>query len=299
LYGPLRVEEVGRVPAWALPRFIQRWLPRHLRHPPAIPERLWSSLLQHHGFLNALDLQDQHRLRLLTTHFLAEKEFHGAHGLIITDPMALAISAQACCTLLHIAHPDGRPPATPLDALDWYGDFVGIVVQPGAAVAEREITDGSGVVHRYREILAGESMDGGPIMLSWEEVKQAPQTARTGHNVVVHEFVHKLDMHSCKTNRGQADGAPALPLGFLGIPDPRQAQEHWRATMQTAYDQFCEAVTLWHRFGAEKPWLDSYGAQTPAEFFAVTSEAYFVNRERFEQAFPRLVPLYDGFYKAA
>jgi Mlc titration factor MtfA (ptsG expression regulator) len=290
---------VGREPAWALPRFIQRWLPRHLRQPPAIPQRLWSSLLHQHAFLNALDPQDQQSLRLLAAHFLAEKEFHGAHGLVITDPMALTIAAQACLPILHMARPDGTPPANPLDTLDWYGDFVGIVVQPGAAVAQREITDRAGVVHRYREVLAGEAMDGGPIMLSWTEVKRAAHSASTGHNVVIHEFVHKLDMHECKTSHGQADGAPPLPQGFLGMPGRRQAQEHWRATMQTAYDQFCEAVTMAQRFGAEKPWLDDYAAQAPAEFFAVTSEAYFVNRERFGQAFPTLIPLYDGFYRAA
>jgi MtfA peptidase len=35
-------------------------------------------------------------LRLLCGHFLLEKEFHGAHGLQITDAMALSIAVQAC-----------------------------------------------------------------------------------------------------------------------------------------------------------------------------------------------------------
>ena len=57
--------------------------------------------------------------------------------------------------------------ADPLKLLDWYGDFVGIVVQPGAVVARRKTTDGAGVVHHYNEVLAGEAMDRGPLMLSW------------------------------------------------------------------------------------------------------------------------------------
>jgi Mlc titration factor MtfA (ptsG expression regulator) len=51
------------------------------------------------------------------------------------------------------------------------------------------------------------------------------------------------------------------------------------------------------RFGAEPPWLDAYAAQDPAEFFAVTCEAYFVNRERFGSEFPALLALYDAFFR--
>jgi MtfA peptidase len=165
-------------------------------------------------------------------------------------------------------------------------------------VAQREVVDGSGVVHRYREVLAGEAMHGGPIMLSWTEVAQAPQVAAQGHNVVIHEFAHKFDMRG-RDGAGEPDGAPPLPHGFLGLPGERQAREHWRRSMQAAYDSFFEAVSMAQRFGGERPWLDDYAAQSPAEFFAVTSEAYFVNRPRFEQEFPALTTLYDGFYRAA
>jgi len=51
------------------------------------------------------------------------------------------------------------------------------------------------------------------------------------------------------------------------------------------------------RFGAEPPWLDAYGATAPAEFFAVACEAYFVNRERFAQEFPTLMPALDAFFR--
>ena len=67
--------------------------------------------------------------------------------------------------------------------------------------------------------------------------------------------------------------------------------------MQPAFEGFREAVSMAERFGAEAPWLDSYAATNPAEFFAVTCEAYFVNRERFAAEFPALVMLYDGFFR--
>lgn len=288
------------IPRWTLPTLpavVQRLLPRRLRKPPAAPEHLWQSTLASHPFLAVLSPPEQQHLRQLAAHFLTEKEFHGANGLDITDAMALAIAAQACLPLLYMGGVGSAGSGNdPLEALDWYGDFVGIVVQPGAAVAQREITDRSGVVHRYREVLAGEAMDRGPIMLSWEAVAHAPHAAPAGSNVVIHEFVHKMDMH--RMHRGDIpDGAPPLPPGFMGRHNPTEARELWRATMQEAYDRFREAVALAERFGGEKPWLDDYAAQDPAEFFAVTCEAYFVSRERFAEEFPTLLSLYDGFFR--
>jgi Mlc titration factor MtfA (ptsG expression regulator) len=67
--------------------------------------------------------------------------------------------------------------------------------------------------------------------------------------------------------------------------------------MTQAYDHFRESVSMAERFGAERPWLDDYAATNPAEFFAVTCEAYFVSRLRFGQEFPALLTLYDGFFR--
>lgn len=137
----------------------QRWLPRALRRPTPIPDDLWRQTVAHHPFLAALDAPELQRLRLHCTHFLVEKEFHGGNGLKVTDAMVLAIAAQACLPLLHMHGVSGEPVRDPLKLLDWYGDFVGIVVQPGAVVARRKTTDGAGVVHHYEEVLAGEAMD--------------------------------------------------------------------------------------------------------------------------------------------
>ncbi len=281
----------------ALLRSLQSWLPRRIRPTPAIDDALWCQTLNALPFLAALAPTGKDRLRELCGHFLQEKEFHGAHGLTITDAMALSIAAQACLPLLDMAPPSGASARDPMQVLDWYSDFVGIVVQPGAAVAQREVTDGVGVVHRYREVLAGEAMDRGPVMLSWQEVSRAAELAPEGKNVVIHEFAHKLDMLGMAHGQ-QPDGAPPLPAGFLARPGS-QGHEHWRRTMQTAYANFCEAVNLAERFGGEVPWLDDYAATHPAEFFAVSCEAYFVQRERFAGEFPELMPLYDGFFRAA
>ena len=276
---------------------LQRWLPRRWRRIDPLPQALWQSTLTAQPYLRDLSAQDRQRLQTLCGHFLLEKEFHGAHGLAITDAMALTIAAQACLPLLHLPGPGQQGLHTdPLSSLDWYDDFVGIVVQPGAAVANRQVTDASGVVHHYRETLAGEAMQGGPVMLSWAEVERAPWAAEAGSNVVIHEFIHKMDMRG--TRRGQAaDGAPDWGNACLGALKGEAARTQWRETMSSAFDAFREALTMAERFGGQRPWLDAYGATQPAEFFAVTCEAYFVNRARFKQEFPDLTSLYDGFFR--
>lgn len=251
------------------------WLTRALqrfRTDPTIPDALWQQTLAGYPFLAALPAPAQLSLRSLSSQFLAQKEFSGAHSLEVTDAMALAITAQACLPILELG-------------LKYYDGFKGIVVHPGAMLARREIIDAAGVVHRYNEALTGEAMQGGPVTLSWQDVASAGETAVKGYNVVIHEFVHKLDMRD-----GAPNGCPPLPS--------RVSRARWQAVMQASYAAFREKVVMAERFGAEAPWLDAYGATSPAEFFAVASEAYFVNRARFEIELPSLVALFDSFFKA-
>ncbi len=243
----------------------------------------WRNLIADCPFLAPPEEADQLRLETLSVEFLAQKEFHGAQGLVVTDAMAVAIAAQACLVVLNMG--------TARQALTWYDDFVGIVVHPGEMLAPREVVDEAGVVHRYKEALAGEAMHRGPITLNWRDVSNAGQTSAQGMNLVVHEFAHKIDMRS-----GSADGCPPLPNGFMGAVTEKQAHQIWLASMQSAFVSFRERVILADRFGQPPVWLDSYGATSLAEFFAVACEAYFVNRTRFAMEFPALMPIFDAFF---
>ena len=246
------------------------WLQKLFASPRAIPDALWQLTLAHYPFLANRPIVDQGRLRSLTTQFLAQKQFSGAHGLVVTDEMAVAIAAQACLPVLN-------------HGLKFYNDFKGIVVHPGAMVARRSVVDAAGVHHFYNEALAGEAMEGGPVTLSWQDVAASSEHVARGYNLVIHEFVHKLDMRD-----GAANGCPLLPT--------RAAKMQWQATMQAAYLPFTEKVAMAERFGAQLPWLDAYGATSPAEFFAVTSEAYFVNPNRFALDFADLKLLFDTYF---
>jgi Mlc titration factor MtfA (ptsG expression regulator) len=238
----------------------------------SIPDALWQDLRHQYPFLFERSEPDVMRLKALAVQFLATKEFHGANGFTITDPVALAIAAQAVLPVLHLG-------------LDWYDDFVGIVVHPDEVLARRTLTDEDGVVHHYDEVLSGEAMEGGPVMLSWSDVENAGASANEGYNVVIHEFIHKIDMRD-----GEPDGCPPL--------SSRAARQAWLQLMQAEYEAFREKVIIAERFGGAAPWLDPYGAESIDEFFAVACEAYFVNRTRFESEFAKLVPLLDSFFLA-
>lgn len=271
------------------------WLPRRWRRPRELPTGTWQQTVLALPFLRALSPDELRHLQTLVRHFLLEKEFQGAHGLQISDAMALSVAAQACLPLLHMRPPSGQRDDGGLKALDWYGDFVGIVIQPGAAIAPRKRHGPDGVVHQYAEVLAGEAMDKGPVMLSWEDVARAAETSEQGSNLVIHEFAHKIDMRGMPAG-GTPDGAPLLHEGLWGTSSARAAGEHWRTTMLHAYQRYREALSMAERFGGPTPWLDSYAATDPAEFFAVTCEAYFVARTRFSQEHPELRVLFDGFF---
>lgn len=246
------------------------WLRNRTSARP-IPDALWERVLGRYRFLAVRPEGERERLRQLASRFLASKEFHGAHGLVITDEVALSIAVQAVLPVLHLG-------------LKWYDDFVGIVVHPEQVLARRTSTDEAGVVHHWDEMLAGEAMDRGPVMLSWKDVQDAGAMAHQGYNLVIHEFAHKIDMRD-----GQPDGCPPLPS--------QAARRAWLATLDAEYQAFREKVIVAERFGGEAQWLDAYGATAIDEFFAVACEAYFVNRERFAEEFPALIALFDPFFR--
>ena len=242
---------------------------RVLRDRP-IPDELWALTLARFAFIGRRAPDDLDRLRRLATLFLARKEFTGAQGLEVTDEMAVAIAAQACLPILELG-------------LDWYDDFVGIVVQPDEVVARREVTDDDGIVHEYDEPLTGEAMPGGPVMLSWHDVLAAQETLDADevvYNVVVHEFAHVLDMRD-----GVADGRPPLEGG----PAARHA---WDALIGGALDELRRAVDA-----GEESVLDPYAAEGPEELFAVASEAFFVAPQALRDEWPELYGLLAGFYR--
>ncbi|MBL8352980.1 MAG: zinc-dependent peptidase [Burkholderiaceae bacterium] len=232
----------------------------------AIPEALWRLTLARLPFLAARPAGDLAELRRLASLFLDQKEFSGAGGLVVDDAIALCIAAQAVLPVLRF----GLAP---------YAGFVGIVVHPDEVVARRETMDDDGIVHEWDEVLAGEAMAGGPVMLSWRDVAESGESADWGYNVVIHEFAHVLDMGD-----GEADGVPPLASAA--------EREAWVAVMAPAYERFCAEVDS----GAETL-LDPYGATGVDEFFAVASESFFVTPKAMRAEHPALYGLLARYYR--
>ncbi len=248
----------------------------------AIPDDLWKRTLVRHPFLRRHDPQDMDRLRRLTSLFLDRKEFSTAGGLRLTDMMAVTVAAQAVLPVLHLG-------------LARYDGFVGIVLHPDAVRAPRKQADEDGVVHAWEEPLAGEAMQGGPLMLSWRDVRAGGQRGPgPAYNVVIHEFAHVLDMED-----GVADGVPKLP------PDLPAAE--WSRALETAWTRFQASLDTAGASGSGSGLdaggadpvgaLDPYAATGPDEFFAVASEAFFVTPRALKAEHPGLYGVFQRFYK--
>lgn len=232
----------------------------------AIPDELWALTLARFPFIAQRRADDRQRLRELATLFLADKEFAGMQGLEVDDGMAVAIAAQACLPILRFGLPA-------------YDGFKGIVVHPDIVVARREVMDEDGVVHQYDEELAGEAMEGGPVMLSWRDVAEAGDSAAWGYNVVVHEFAHVLDMRD-----GVPDGVPLLA--------DRAERARWLSVLEPQWKSFCAQVDA-----GDDTLIDPYGAEAIDEFFAVASELFFVDPTAMRLEHPELYDLLAGYYR--
>ena len=241
------------------------WLKRK-QEAAVLPEALWHDTVASLPFLNRLDDEAKTRLKKLAETFLAEKEFTTAGGLELTDAMCVSIAAQGCLPILNLG-------------LDWYRDWVGIIVYPDEFVIPRTREDEFGVVHEYDEVASGEAWEGGPLLISWHDAQMAGE----GYNVVIHEFAHKLDMLN-----GEVDGVPPLPAGLS-----RQA---WGAVLLSAYNDFCELVDEAEACG-EETLLDDYAAENPGEFFAVMSEVFFETPDILREEYPALYGQFVRFFR--
>lgn len=201
--------------------------------------------------------------------FIAEKSFLGCAGLKITEEMRVVIAAQACLLLLN-------------RKTDYFGQVRQILVYPGAFVVDRSTTDGAGVLQENRQALAGESWSQGQIILSWEDALEGAADPTDGRNVVIHEFAHQLDQEN-----GTPRGAPPPLLG-----DAQHDPARWAAVFQEAYSHLQGQA-----FMGESGLLSHYGAQDPAEFFAVVSEVFFEQAAALATQYPALYRELCGYYK--
>ena len=215
-----------------------------------------------------LEENERKHLRDLVQVFVAEKNWEGCGGMVMNDEIRVTIAAQACLLVLNLPH-------------DFYRKVDAILVYPSTIVTpERRI----GVFEVPRGIVAGptpilgEAQMRGPVILVWDSVLQNARHPESGHNVVYHEFAHKLDMYD-----GCPDGTPPL--------ESKEQLQRWMAICSKEFLRLRKRTA-----SGQRTFLDSYGAVNEAEFFAVITEQFFDQPEAMKQKHAELYEVLRDFY---
>lgn len=196
--------------------------------------------------------------------FLDEKEFIGRDGVAITDEIRVTVAGNACLLLLQ-----GQKRHFP--------GFTSILIYPDTYVAHQTSHDGL-VATEAPSRRAGESWVRGPVVLSWADVARGSLNERDGHNVVIHEFAHKLDEQS-----GDMNGLPVLR--------DNSHYEEWTEVLSEEFDALKDRAQR----GTNKV-MDAYGTVSPPEFFAVATESFFEKPVQMKKRIPDLYAQLKTFY---
>jgi Mlc titration factor MtfA (ptsG expression regulator) len=196
---------------------------------------------------------------------LRHKHWEGSQGHDLTDEMTVTIAVQAALVVLGLS-------------VHEYREVSAIIVYP-TAMQSRGVYAGpiSGTLVDGVTPVLGEAHDGrGPVLLAWDQARDAARNPGRGHNVVFHEFAHKIDMLDSVT-----DGTPPF--------EHREDLTRWVEVCTEAYNAL--------RAGVDRPPLQPYGATNPAEFFAVATEAFLDVPVVLEQHEPGLYEVLRDYFK--
>ncbi len=242
---------------------------RRLRESPFPP--IWRRYLNDNvAIYSRLPEADRRELEGHIRVFLAEKYFEGCGGLEMTDEIRVTIAGQACLLLLH-------------RETDYFPGLRTILVYPSGYLAQVKTTGPAGLVIEGIDSRFGESWHtpgaGGPVVLSWRDAKTGGANDRDGRNLVYHEFAHQLDGES-----GSVEGAPLLRERSMYTP--------WANVLGREYRGLIDDLR-----SARPTLLNPYGAQSPAEFFAVATETFFERPLELRERHPELYAQLRSFYQ--
>ena len=200
----------------------------------------------------------QYELEGLIHVFISEKAFEACGGLEeVTPHMQRVVAAQACILLLRRPH-------------DLYSKLRTIRLYPEAYVAMDEFGGES--------VRLGESWTTGSVVLSWASVISGGRNSEDGHNVTIHEFSHQLDQAD-----GAGDGVPPL--------ESRGCYHEWARIMKPEFDRLVKRSQK-----NKRSVMDHYGAENPAEFFAVVTETFYEKPTQLKRNHQELYDLFKKYY---
>jgi Mlc titration factor MtfA (ptsG expression regulator) len=228
----------------------------------------WLTIIKKNvAFFSKLSADDQAELLDHIQVFLAEKNFEGCGGFGITDEIRVTIAAQACLLLLH-------------RKTDYFPRLLTILVYPSLYSVQEQRPITAEIWEEGKSFRCGETARTmGSMVLAWDAVKSGAADPADAKNVVLHEFAHQLDYENLA-----ADGAPAL--------ETREQQRSWQNVMRTEFASLRAADDT-----GIPTLLDTYGATNPAEFFAVSVEAFFERPAALRSSNPRLYSQLEGYFR--
>jgi Mlc titration factor MtfA (ptsG expression regulator) len=222
-----------------------------------------AAVVAHFPVLQLMSSDELKRVAERASEILASKNFLGAGGLQPEYGDCLCVALLAARPVLSLG-------------IEAYADFHTFILYPDEFIAEEEYEDEAGVVSHGRDLRAGEAWARGPVVLSMADVMDSAQGQ--GFDVVVHELAHQIDQRN-----GDMDGFPPLHHGM--------AADEWTRTFSDAFERINAALDA-----EREPPIDPYAAESPAEYFAVTSEYYFDAPEWLEQHEPSVFGLLQRLY---
>ncbi|NQV22730.1 MAG: zinc-dependent peptidase [Rhodopirellula sp.] len=206
----------------------------------------WDEIIRANVFHDRQLSSDQRaKLRRSVQVFAVEKNWEGCLGLTVTDEIRVTVAAQAC--LLTLGMDDV-----------YFDNVLSVLIYPTAYIAPETAITREGVCIDGGQARLGEAWYRGPVVLSWADALAGGRHEHPGHNLVLHEFAHQLDM----MNGRQVDGTPLL--------DGPAQRQRWGDVLQPVFEQLQHDCDRGHH-----ALLDCYAAKNEAEFFAVLTESFF------------------------
>jgi MtfA peptidase len=189
---------------------------------------------------------------------VAEKNWEGCGGLVMTDEIKVTVGAPAGLMLLGMQH-------------DYFARVRSIVIFPSQFELPKEEWQ------KHAMVVAGVAPPDA-VFLSWDSTLEYGKNIADGYNLVIHEFAHHLDFLDGYTN-----GCPAMQ-------DKEQARR-WHAAMSAGFEQVQRDLE-----NEGKTFLGENAATNPTEFFAELSECFFTIPRKLHELYPAIYNVLVEYY---
>ena len=213
-----------------------------------------------------LDDDERTELGALIRWMVRKKRFEAARGFRLTQEVVLTVAAHASLLVLGLG-PDA------------YRDVGAVIVHSGT-ITQRgpRSTSIRGVVADGPLRVIGHALDRrGPVVIAWNALRSQRRRPDGTENVAFHEFAHKLDAVA-----GMFDGTPEI--------DDRSERARWFRVCTAEYRRL-------RRRDDPDPLLRTYAGVSPAEFFAVATEVFFLRPRPLAERKPELYDVLRSFYR--